>query len=203
MSRSYCSALSESRLTGLRSSSTPLATRPEAPTGVGVVCRRPVLDAAPAAVVIIDGIEMDGEPAGANGAGRSRSGRVPDGHVLTGSLSLDESDDSGAKREFGIVDVVDEHVVASSQGVPLELQHHAARRFAPIRMWWHGSQRRSQVDAHVESCVLEITTIVNLESYPVLFQKRGDETRAMATSTVSPWCPCSVAAYPNRTCSRV
>ena len=100
----------------------------------------PGLDAAPAAVVIIDGIEVDGEPAGANGAGRSRSGRVPDGHVSTGSLSVDESNDSGAKREFGVVDVVDEHVVASSQRIPLELQHHAARSSAPSKTWSHGLQ---------------------------------------------------------------
>ncbi len=81
---------------------------------------------------------MDGEPAGANEA--ERSGRVPDGYVSTGSPSVDEGNDSGAKREFGIVDVVDEHVVPCSQRVPLELQHHAARSSAPSKTWSHGLQ---------------------------------------------------------------
>jgi hypothetical protein len=35
---------------------------------------------------------------------------------------------------------VDEHVVASSQRIPLELQHHAARSSAPSKTWSHGLQ---------------------------------------------------------------
>jgi hypothetical protein len=84
---------------------------------------------------------VDGEPAGPDGAGCSRSGRVADGHVWTGLPSLDEGNDSCAKRQFGIVDVVDEDVVAWSQRIPLELQHHATtRRSAPSKTWSHGLQ---------------------------------------------------------------
>jgi hypothetical protein len=68
---------------------------------------------------------MDGEPAGANVACRWGSGAVPDADAAAGSLRVDERDDPGAR-------------CASSQRIPLEPQHHAARGSAPNKTWAHG-----------------------------------------------------------------
>ena len=52
-------------------------------------------------------------------------------------LSARQPNNDGKRRRNG---VVDEHVVASSQRIPLELQHHPARSSAPSKTWSHGLQ---------------------------------------------------------------
>ena len=96
---------------------------------VGCRCRlsMSVVAAPPAIVVCVDGVEVDGEPSGVNDARRGRPGHQPHAHVVTARMDVDECDDTGRQTEVGTAGVMDENVVAASQGVPLELQHHVDR----------------------------------------------------------------------------
>jgi hypothetical protein len=65
---------------------------------------------------------------------RLRSGREADAHVVAEPSEVEERHDSGAKTEVGVIRVVDEYTIASSEGVPLELQHHADRCLGPSNL---------------------------------------------------------------------